>query len=175
MYQTKASLQVRCLFALFVVGWVGTKVLGLHEYLMFTFFFVSAEDGEKVKVPTIHPRSAVVSSAKALRPLRLPLFLSQLIDLMAENGHHGWCAKMINKGWRHGRFVNKAKNLLPTICPFEKLPDTDKEKLRRPMRGILSQIVRCGYVIEPNPVFEGRSGSSSLLIHAPKKSKPQPE
>jgi len=51
----------------------------------------------------------------------------------------------------------------------------DKEKLRRPMRGILSQIVRCGYVIEPNPVFEGRSGSSSLLIHAPKKSKPQPE
>uniref|UniRef100_A0A7S3GFB5 Ryanodine receptor Ryr domain-containing protein n=1 Tax=Palpitomonas bilix TaxID=652834 RepID=A0A7S3GFB5_9EUKA len=155
-------------------------LVGTITALGFDFYvsdkgLLAAEDGEKVKVPTIHPRSAVVSSAKALRPLRLPLFLSQLIDLMAENGHHGWCAKMINKGWRHGRFVNKAKNLLPTICPFEKLPDTDKEKLRRPMRGILSQIVRCGYVIEPNPVFEGRSGSSSLLIHAPKKSKPQPE
>ena len=58
-------------------------------------------------------------------------------EIMAEAEHNGWMVERIIKGWRYARIPKKIeeKKLHPLLLPYSQLPDDQKEKDRRPIRG----------------------------------------
>lgn len=73
--------------------------------------------------------------------------LLELTEKIAENVHDVWAKGRINEGWTYGKVRDDAKKTNPTLVPYEKLPDSEKEYDRNTAMGTLKLIVKLGYKI----------------------------
>jgi hypothetical protein len=67
---------------------------------------------------------------------------------MAKNVHEEWAAGRIKEGWKHGKCRDDQLKKHPTLIPYEKLPESEKEFDRRTVIAALSVLVKRGYTIE---------------------------
>lgn len=93
-------------------------------------------------------------------------YIDQHIETLAEAEHNGWMVERMIAGWRYAKIPKKdtVKKLHPLLLPYAQLPDVEKDKDRRPIRGFspnateqqadekpavgyIGRLRRCGYRI----------------------------
>ena len=69
-------------------------------------------------------------------------------ELLAEREHERWLRDKLAAGWQYAAKTDKPRKLHQAILPWEKLPESEKEKDRRMVRGIPMILARAGYAVE---------------------------
>jgi hypothetical protein len=78
----------------------------------------------------------------------LPAGIGELTELLAKNAHENWAALRIAEGWRHGPRRDDALREHPSLVPYERLPESEKEYDRRTALETIKTILSLGYRIE---------------------------
>ena len=79
------------------------------------------------------------------RPLRRRL--EQNIERLAEAEHDGWMAHQAAAGWRLGPARDDAAKRHPSMVPYARLPEAEKQKDRNNVRQYPDFAARAGYRI----------------------------
>lgn len=77
----------------------------------------------------------------------LPQGLGSLLEEMSENVHEVWAQGRIDEGWSYGPERNDDKKKHPSIVPYDKLSEQEKDYDRRTAEGTLKFIMKKGYRI----------------------------
>ena len=80
--------------------------------------------------------------------VKLPRHIAELTELLAKNTHENWSRQRMAEGWRHGPRRDDAKKEHPSLVPYEKLPDSEKEYDRTTAVETIKAILSLGYRIE---------------------------
>jgi RyR domain len=80
--------------------------------------------------------------------VRLPREILDLTELLAENTHENWARERMAEGWRYGPRRDDAKKEHPSLVPYERLPESEKEYDRRTAMETIKTILALGYRIE---------------------------
>ena len=75
----------------------------------------------------------------------------ELTERLAENAHELWARQRLAEGWRHGPRRDEIKKEHPSLIPYEKLSESEKEYDRSVAMGTLKAILALGYRIEKAP------------------------
>lgn len=78
----------------------------------------------------------------------LPKFLVELTELLARNTHENWARQRMDDGWRYGPRRDDAKKEHPSLVPYERLSEKEKEYDRRTAMETLKTIYALGFRIE---------------------------
>ncbi len=78
----------------------------------------------------------------------LPAGISDLTELLAKNTHENWARQRMSDGWKYGPRRDDAKKEHPSLVPYEKLSDSEKEYDRRTAIETIKTILALGYRIE---------------------------
>jgi len=78
----------------------------------------------------------------------LPDDLAELTERLAQNAHDLWARLRIEQGWRWGPERSDARKEHPSLVPYERLPESEKQADRDTVIGTLGAIVALGYRIE---------------------------
>ena len=74
-------------------------------------------------------------------------FSPQEVEIMARMEHERWCQERKQAGWTHGPEKNAEKKTNPDLLPWDELPEEEKEKNRRFVRGLPRSLARAGFQI----------------------------
>ena len=80
--------------------------------------------------------------------VELPQDIGDLTELLARNTHENWAKQRMADGWRYGPRRDDAKKEHPSLVPYEKLSEKEKEYDRRTAIETLKTILAMGYRIE---------------------------
>lgn len=69
-------------------------------------------------------------------------------ELIAKNVHDNWARGRIEQGWKYGPKRDDIKKETPTLVPYEKLPESEKEFDRKTALETLKTIQKLGYKIK---------------------------
>jgi hypothetical protein len=78
----------------------------------------------------------------------VPEELRELTELLSRNAHENWAALRIQKGWRYGPRRDDVRKEHPSLVPYEKLRESEKEYDRRTVLETIRAILALGYRIE---------------------------
>jgi hypothetical protein len=67
---------------------------------------------------------------------------------MTRKDHKQWRQRRKQAGWVYGPKRDEAKKINPDLVDWRDLPEEEKEKNRRFVRGLLSSLARAGFQIE---------------------------
>ena len=73
--------------------------------------------------------------------------LIALIEMMAENVHNTWMQTRLAEGWKLGDYRNDVLKTHPSIIPYDKLPEEEKEYDRNTALETIKFIINNGYKI----------------------------
>ncbi|MBI5665788.1 MAG: Ryanodine receptor Ryr [Nitrospirae bacterium] len=79
--------------------------------------------------------------------IRLPDYLIELTEKLAENNHDLWAQKRIAEGWTYGPNRDDAKKTHPDLVPYAELPESEKEYDRVTAMETLKTIMALGFSI----------------------------
>lgn len=68
--------------------------------------------------------------------------------MLAKNAHENWAALRIAEGWRYGPRRDDALRQHPSLVPYERLSESEKEYDRRTAVETIKTILSLGYRIE---------------------------
>jgi len=80
--------------------------------------------------------------------VRLPRELAELTEMLARNTHENWAGRRMAEGWTYGPERNDAKKQHPSLVPYEKLPESEKDYDRTTAMETVKTILALGYRIE---------------------------
>lgn len=76
-------------------------------------------------------------------------FTAEEIEAMAQVEHENWVKQLKAEGWVYAAGVsNLLKKTHPDLLPWQELPEKEKEKNRRTVRGIPRFLARAGFQVE---------------------------
>jgi len=75
-------------------------------------------------------------------------FPGQDLELLAEREHERWVKTKLEAGWQYAPVTDKNKKQHQALTEWTKLPEDEKEKDRRMVRGIPFILARAGYAVE---------------------------
>ena len=79
--------------------------------------------------------------------IELPLEITALVELLAQNNHEVWAQARQREGWKYGRERNDGRKESPCMVPYEDLPESEKEYDRQAAVETLKVILSLGYRI----------------------------
>ncbi len=79
--------------------------------------------------------------------IELPEELVLLTEKLAENAHDNWAKLRIEEGWKWGKQRDDTEKKHPSLIPFKKLCEEEKEYDRRTSMETLKAIVSMGYKV----------------------------
>ncbi|MGD0795002.1 MAG: RyR domain-containing protein [Dehalococcoidales bacterium] len=74
-------------------------------------------------------------------------FTVEQVEKLAEMEHIRWMKQKRDAGWKYARRTNKARMLHQDLLPWEKLPESEKEKDRVLVEGIPKILSKAGYMM----------------------------
>ena len=80
--------------------------------------------------------------------VRLPDYLTELTEKLAQNNHDLWAQKRISEGWTYGPNRDDAKKTHPDLVPYAELPESEKEYDRVSAMEAIKTIMALGFKIE---------------------------
>lgn len=83
----------------------------------------------------------------------------ELLEKMAEANHSMFCQKLIDQGYQYGTINNEMKKTHSSLCPYETLPEHEKEQNRGVVRDIPKKLALIGYIMLPD-----RSGEQQVAF-----------
>jgi hypothetical protein len=75
-------------------------------------------------------------------------FSPQEVEVMARKEHERWCRQRKQTGWVYGPERDAIKKTNPDLVEWDDLPEEEKEKNRRFVRGLPRSLARAGFQIE---------------------------
>ena len=75
-------------------------------------------------------------------------FSPQVVEVMARKEHERWCRQRKQAGWVYGPERDAIKKTNPDLIAWDKLPEDEKDKNRRFVRGLPRSLARAGFQIE---------------------------
>lgn len=81
--------------------------------------------------------------------VELPAELLALTEKLAENTHDIWAAGRLRDGWQYGPERNDEKKTNPTLVPYDRLPESEKQYDRNTALETLKVILKLGFQIIP--------------------------
>jgi RyR domain len=79
--------------------------------------------------------------------VRLPRELAELTELLARNTHENWARRRVDEGWRYGPARDDAKKEHPSLVPYERLSESEKDYDRTTAMETVKTILALGYRI----------------------------
>ena len=79
----------------------------------------------------------------------LPGELLLLTEKIAENVHDVWAVGRIREGWTYGTEKDNAKKTNPSLIPYDRLSESEKDYDRNTALETLRLIIKLGYSIVP--------------------------
>ena len=80
--------------------------------------------------------------------VELPPEIVELTETLARNAHENWARQRMADGWRYGPRRDDARKEHPSLVPYERLPESEKEYDRRTAMETVKTILALGYRIE---------------------------
>ncbi|MBI5633479.1 MAG: Ryanodine receptor Ryr [Nitrospirae bacterium] len=80
--------------------------------------------------------------------IKLPDYLTELAEKLAENNHDLWAQQRIFEGWTYGPNRDDAKKTHPDLVPYAELPESEKEYDRITAMETLKTIMAMGFRIK---------------------------
>jgi ryanodine receptor 2 len=80
--------------------------------------------------------------------INLPEDILPLIELLAEHSHDTWARQRLKDGWRYGPKRDDEKKEHPSLMPYDKLPESEKEYDRKSAIETLKKIIALGYSLK---------------------------
>ena len=77
----------------------------------------------------------------------LPAGIGELTELLAKNAHENWAALRIAEGWRYGPRRDDVRREHPSLVPYERLSESEKEYDRRTAMETVKTILSLGYSV----------------------------
>lgn len=93
------------------------------------------------------PTSAWAPRPDAFASVKLPGFLSELTERLAENVHERWARQRMAEGWRYGAVRDEKLKTSPNFVPYDKLCEAEKDVDRGTALTTLRTILGEGYSI----------------------------
>ena len=75
-------------------------------------------------------------------------FSPQEVEVMSSKEHERWCRQRKQAGWIYGPERDADKKINPDLVQWDDLPEEEKEKNRRFVRGLPRSLARAGFQIE---------------------------
>jgi hypothetical protein len=79
--------------------------------------------------------------------VKLPGEIRELTELLAKNTHENWSKQRMAEGWRYGPRRDDAKKEHPSLIPYERLSESEKEYDRTTAMETVKTILALGYRI----------------------------
>lgn len=79
--------------------------------------------------------------------IKLPEELNELIEDIAENVHEVWARNRTKQGWTYGKERNDTLKQHPSIIPYERLSEEEKDYDRNTALETLKLIIKHGFKI----------------------------
>ena len=80
--------------------------------------------------------------------VELPSSVEELTELLAKNAHENWARQRMDDGWKYGPKRDDARKEHPSLVPYEKLSEEEKQYDRRTAMETLKTILSLGYRID---------------------------
>jgi ryanodine receptor 2 len=80
--------------------------------------------------------------------VKLPDYLRELTERLAENAHDVWARRKLADGWTWGPSVDAAGKKHPDLVSYDQLPEDKKEYDRDTAMETIKAILSLGYRIE---------------------------
>ena len=80
--------------------------------------------------------------------IKLNSDLLALTEQIAANVHEVWAEKRMAEGWRFNEKMSDVKKTHPSLIPYGKLPESEKEYDRKTALETLKLIVKLGFSIK---------------------------
>ena len=77
-------------------------------------------------------------------------FTAQEVENMAKMEHERWCQARSLAGWSHAEKKDEERKLHPSLIPWEKLPEEEKEKNRDFIRDLPGILAKAGFQVQRN-------------------------
>lgn len=84
--------------------------------------------------------------------IKLPDYLVDLTEKLAENNHDLWAQQRIAEGWTYGHSRDDAKKTHPDLVPYADLPESEKEYDRITAMEAIKTITAMGFKIEKRTI-----------------------
>lgn len=81
--------------------------------------------------------------------------IGNLVEELAKNSHDVWARSRIAEGWRYGPQRDDARKEHPSLVPYDRLPESEKEYDRNSAMETLKATVSLGYRIQPKEKCTG--------------------
>lgn len=78
----------------------------------------------------------------------MPEEIRELTELLSRNAHENWAAQRLAEGWRYGPRRDDGRKEHPSLVPYEKLSESEKNYDRRTAMETVKTILALGYRIE---------------------------
>lgn len=88
--------------------------------------------------------------------MKLPAFLRELTEQLAENTHNVWARRKLADGWTCGPTVDVAGKKHPDLVPYDQLPEDKKEYDRYTSMETINAILSLGYTLERSHTTNAR-------------------
>ena len=83
----------------------------------------------------------------------------ELLEKMAEVNHNMFCQKLTDQGFQYGNINDETKKTHSSLCPYEMLPEHEKEQNRGVVRDMPKKLALIGYTMVPD-----RSGEQQVAF-----------
>ncbi|HTY42652.1 MAG TPA: RyR domain-containing protein [Thermoanaerobaculia bacterium] len=80
--------------------------------------------------------------------VRLPRDLAELTELLARNTHENWARRRMDEGWTWGPERDDSRKKHPSLVPYERLSESEKDYDRTTAMETVKTILALGYRIE---------------------------
>jgi RyR domain len=80
--------------------------------------------------------------------VRLSDGILQLEEVLAKNAHDIWAVQRMDEGWRYGPQRDDVRKKHPSLVPYEKLSESERNYDRIAAMKTLKAIIALGYRIE---------------------------
>jgi hypothetical protein len=79
--------------------------------------------------------------------VRLARDVEELTEKLSRNAHDHWAQQRLVEGWRWGAARDEARKLHPSLIPYEKLPESEKDLDRATAMETVKAILALGFRI----------------------------
>lgn len=138
------------------------------EHLPDEYRLANREHGEDVGRKLARIDCVLISRSGEFQDFR---YLPAEVEFLAQQEHNRWMAERQRTGWTHGVFRDDERRLHPSLVPWARLPDAEREKDRDAVRALPEILADVGLAITRlHPSRFQVAGTSGPSTSAPRVS-----